>query len=130
VLSNSIVVASGLIALVDDSIKRRFHDKKKPARRRLQIPLPKSGALRMEYVGPRRLLADVFGGGRTQSTTGGSGSGNTNGNGTTASASAAAAAASAANNHSHYRDLDQNRRPRTADPHRQHSRPTPPRRDF
>lgn len=54
-----VVMASGLVALVDDCIKRRWHQ-----RRRMQMTVPmltKSPLrLNMEYVGPKRLTDEVF----------------------------------------------------------------------
>lgn len=57
--SDSVVVASGLIALVDDTIKRRSHPEQT---RRLQVPLARSSSfkLNMEYIGPKRLIDEVF----------------------------------------------------------------------
>ena len=46
-------MASGLTALVDDCIKRRWHHKN---RVQMRSPL----RLNMQYVGPKRLLDDVF----------------------------------------------------------------------
>lgn len=55
----SAIVATGLIALVDDCIKARWHQKN-----RMQMMLPalmKSPLkLNMEYVGPKRLIDEVF----------------------------------------------------------------------
>ncbi|KAF2746388.1 hypothetical protein M011DRAFT_94558 [Sporormia fimetaria CBS 119925] len=54
-----VVVATGLIALVDDCIKRRFHSKQST---QLHIPLMRSASFKMnmEYVGPKRLIDEVF----------------------------------------------------------------------
>jgi hypothetical protein len=54
---SSVIVSTGLIALVDDAIKRRWH-----SRRHRQLVLPLSSSLRMdmEYVGPRKLIDEVF----------------------------------------------------------------------
>lgn len=55
----SAVVATGLIALVDDCIKTRWHQKNG-----FQLNLPalmKSPLqMNMEYVGPKRLIDEVF----------------------------------------------------------------------
>ena len=55
----SIIMASGLIALVDDCIKRRWHHKN---RVQMTVPTLMRSPLRlnMEYVGPKRLLDEVF----------------------------------------------------------------------
>jgi hypothetical protein len=55
----SLVMSTGLIALVDDSIKRRWHS---AHHRQLLVPLARSGSLRMnmEYIGPKRLIDEVF----------------------------------------------------------------------
>jgi len=53
---SDVIIASGLIALVDDCIKRRFNPK--PARH-LLIPVPWF-KMDMEYVGPKRLINEVF----------------------------------------------------------------------
>ena len=54
-----IIMASGLIALVDDCIKRRWHHKK---RVQMTVPALMKSPLRlnMEHVGPKRLLDEVF----------------------------------------------------------------------
>ncbi|KAF2489507.1 hypothetical protein BU16DRAFT_183205 [Lophium mytilinum] len=56
---SDVVVATGLMALVDDCIKRRFHTKQST---QLHIPLIRSGSFKMgmEYVGPKRLIDEVF----------------------------------------------------------------------
>ena len=53
------MVATGLMALVDDCIKRRFHSKQST---QLHIPLLRNASFKMnmEYVGPRRLIDEVF----------------------------------------------------------------------
>ena len=53
---SDVVVAVGLIALVDDSIRARFHSKNE---RQLLIPVPK---LHMDigYIGPKRLVNEMF----------------------------------------------------------------------
>ena len=52
-------MASGLVALVDDCIKSRWHH-----RRRMQMTVPMLTKtplrLNMEYVGPKRLMDEVF----------------------------------------------------------------------
>lgn len=47
-----VIVASGLIALVDDSIRARFHSKHAQ-----QLVIPKLG---VEYIGPKRLINEMF----------------------------------------------------------------------
>ena len=56
---SSVIVASGLIALVDDCIKRRWHDK---SRIQMTVPMLTKSPLRlnMDYVGPKRLMDEVF----------------------------------------------------------------------
>ncbi|KAK5167080.1 uncharacterized protein LTR77_007810 [Saxophila tyrrhenica] len=49
------VVATGLIALVDDTIRNHFHSE---TAKQLLIPVPKFG---VEYVGPKRLINEMFG---------------------------------------------------------------------
>ncbi|KAK7553837.1 hypothetical protein IWX92DRAFT_372275 [Phyllosticta citricarpa] len=53
-----VVVATGLMTLVDDSIKNHFHSKQST---RIHVPL-KGGPFRlnMDYVGPKRLIDEVF----------------------------------------------------------------------
>ncbi|KZF25540.1 hypothetical protein L228DRAFT_236626 [Xylona heveae TC161] len=53
------IVATGLIALVDDNIKRRFHQKRAM---HLVLPVPMKTPLKMNmaYVDPKRLIDDVF----------------------------------------------------------------------
>lgn len=53
--ANSVVVATGLMTLVDDSIKNHFHSKQST-----QIHIPRMGRLNMDYVGPKRLIDEVF----------------------------------------------------------------------
>jgi hypothetical protein len=57
--ASSIVVATGLMALVDDCIKRRFHSKQST---QLHIPLIRNASFKMnmEYVGPKRLIDEMF----------------------------------------------------------------------
>lgn len=56
---SDVVVATGLMALVDDCIKRRFHSKQST---QLHIPLMRSASFKMnmEYIGPKRLIDEVF----------------------------------------------------------------------
>lgn len=53
----SVIVSTGLIALVDDSIKRRWHSRH---HRQLVLPISPSLRMDMEYVGPRKLIDEVF----------------------------------------------------------------------
>lgn len=54
-----VIVASGLIALVDDCIKSRWHQK---SRVQMSVPMMSKTPLKMnmEYVGPKRLIDEVF----------------------------------------------------------------------
>jgi len=54
-----VIMATGLMALADDCIKRKFQAKKVV---QLNIPLPMTSHLKMnmEYVGPKRLIDEVF----------------------------------------------------------------------
>ncbi|KAI9821160.1 MAG: hypothetical protein M1827_003894 [Pycnora praestabilis] len=54
-----VIVSTGLIALVDDCIKRRFHRQRGV---QLVLPLPTKAPhkMSMEYVGPKRLIDEVF----------------------------------------------------------------------
>lgn len=54
-----VVVATGLMTLVDDCIKRRFSSKKNA---QLHIPLIRSASLKMnmEYIGPKQLIDEMF----------------------------------------------------------------------
>lgn len=56
---SDVVIATGLMALVDDGIKRRFHSKQNT---QLHIPLIRSSSFKMnmEYIGPKRLIDEVF----------------------------------------------------------------------
>lgn len=56
---SDVVVATGLMALVDDCIKRRFHSKQST---QLHIPLLRTSSFKMnmEYIGPKRLIDEVF----------------------------------------------------------------------
>ncbi|KAF2443053.1 hypothetical protein P171DRAFT_487007 [Karstenula rhodostoma CBS 690.94] len=58
---SDVVVATGLMALVDDCIKRRFHQKQST---QLHIPLIRN-KLHLDYVGPKRLIDEMFNRGRT-----------------------------------------------------------------
>lgn len=53
-----VIIATGLIALVDDCIKRHFNPESKPKHKR-QISVPLT-PLKMEYVGPKALVEHVF----------------------------------------------------------------------
>src|SRR5690242_21757125 len=57
--THSVVVATGLMALVDDCIKRHFSSKQHA---QLHIPLIRSASLKMnmEYIGPKRLIDEMF----------------------------------------------------------------------
>ncbi|KAK0650956.1 hypothetical protein DIS24_g6309 [Lasiodiplodia hormozganensis] len=54
-----VVVSSGIMALVDDSIKNHFHSKEST---QIHIPLSRNASfkLNMDYVGPKRLIDEVF----------------------------------------------------------------------
>jgi hypothetical protein len=56
---SSVVIATGLLTLVDDCIKRHFHTQQTT---QLQIPLVRNASfkLNMEYVGPKRLMDEMF----------------------------------------------------------------------
>lgn len=56
---SDVVVATGLMALVDDYIKRRFHSQQST---QLHIPLLRTSSFKMnmEYIGPMRLIDEVF----------------------------------------------------------------------
>lgn len=55
----SVIVSSGIMALVDDSIKSHFHSKEST---QIHIPLSRNASfkLNMDYVGPKRLIDEVF----------------------------------------------------------------------
>lgn len=53
---SDVVVATGLMALVDDCIKRRFSSKQST---QLHIPLLRN-KMHVDYVGPKRLIDEVF----------------------------------------------------------------------
>ncbi len=57
--AHSIIVATGLIALVDDSIQRRWR-RKRGMQLTLPMPMKAPFKLNMEYVGPKRLIDEVF----------------------------------------------------------------------
>jgi len=50
-----IIVATGLIALVDDSIKRHFHAEPRP--RQVAVPLTQ---LKMDFVTPKVMVEHMF----------------------------------------------------------------------
>ncbi|KAL8839290.1 MAG: hypothetical protein Q9170_001807 [Blastenia crenularia] len=54
-----VIVATGLIALVDDSIKSKFHQKNKA---QMSVPTLMKSPLKMnmEYVGPKQLIDEIF----------------------------------------------------------------------
>jgi hypothetical protein len=54
---SDVVVATGLMALVDDCIKRHFHSKPST---HIHIPLTRNSSFKMEYIGPKRLIDEVF----------------------------------------------------------------------
>ncbi|KAF2656081.1 hypothetical protein K491DRAFT_575284, partial [Lophiostoma macrostomum CBS 122681] len=54
---SDVVVATGLMALVDDCIKRHFHSKQST---QIHIPLTRNSSFKMEYIGPKRLIDEVF----------------------------------------------------------------------
>ncbi|KAH6718159.1 hypothetical protein BKA61DRAFT_298854 [Leptodontidium sp. MPI-SDFR-AT-0119] len=55
-----VIIATGLIALVDDSIKSHFHSTTRPTISRTHtLPIPKLG-MDLEYVGPRALVEHMF----------------------------------------------------------------------
>lgn len=55
-----VAVATGLIALVDDSVRRRFHARETT---QLIVPLPMKtgGKVNRNYAGPKRLIDEAFG---------------------------------------------------------------------
>ena len=56
-IMTSVIVASGLIALVDDCIKSRWHK----AHFQLNVPgLKRSSSAATEHIGPKRLMEEVF----------------------------------------------------------------------
>ncbi|KAI5776340.1 hypothetical protein EDC01DRAFT_733217 [Geopyxis carbonaria] len=54
-----VIVTTGLVALIDDTIKRKYHKK-----RSVQLTFPSGGKhplkMNMEYVGPRRFIDEMF----------------------------------------------------------------------
>lgn len=56
----SVIVATGLIALVDDCIKSRWHQKNGGAQMRLPMLMKSRLKMNMEFVGPKRLVDEVF----------------------------------------------------------------------
>lgn len=57
---SDVVMATGLMALVDDCIKRRFHSKQSTT---MHIPLlrnPSFKVANLEYIGPKRLIDEMF----------------------------------------------------------------------
>ncbi|KAL8932626.1 MAG: hypothetical protein Q9216_006752 [Gyalolechia sp. 2 TL-2023] len=54
-----VIVATGLIALVDDSIKSKFHQKN---RAHVSVPamMKSPRMMNMEYVGPKQLIDEIF----------------------------------------------------------------------
>ncbi|KAF2485007.1 hypothetical protein BDY17DRAFT_240461, partial [Neohortaea acidophila] len=53
---SDVVVATGLMALVDDAIRSRFHSR---TERQLLVPLPK-GSMELDYISPKKLIGDMF----------------------------------------------------------------------
>ncbi|KAK3208977.1 hypothetical protein GRF29_69g354552 [Pseudopithomyces chartarum] len=53
---SDVVIATGILSLVDDCIKRRFHTKQST---QLHIPLLRN-KLHLDYVGPKRLIDEMF----------------------------------------------------------------------
>lgn len=55
----SVIVATGMIALVDDSIKSKFHQKDSV---HMSVPAMMKSPLKMnmEYVGPKQLIDEIF----------------------------------------------------------------------
>jgi len=55
-----VVIATGMTALVDDCIKRKFH-KKKTVQLVLPVPLVRSQSkMKMEYIGPKQLIDEML----------------------------------------------------------------------
>ena len=52
----STIVASGLIALVDDAIKSRFHNKRSV---QLVLPIPSKTSFK-DYTSPKKLIDEIF----------------------------------------------------------------------
>lgn len=62
-LSNkhSVIVSTGLIALVDDCIKRRFHARPRRGHRQVALSLPLTPLkMDMEFVGPKAMVEHIF----------------------------------------------------------------------
>ncbi|KAG7007863.1 hypothetical protein G7Y79_00008g025010 [Physcia stellaris] len=55
-----VIVATGLIALVDDCIKSRWHQKGSGAQTRFPMLAKSPLKMNMEFVGPKRLVDEVF----------------------------------------------------------------------
>jgi len=55
----SVIVTTGLVALVDDCFKRKYHKKKS-----VRLVLPTTGKtplkMNMEYIGPKRFIDEMF----------------------------------------------------------------------
>ena len=58
---SSVIMASGLVALIDDCINRRWHQK---SHMQMMVPKFPTASLRLnsEYVGPKRLMDDILSG--------------------------------------------------------------------
>ena len=60
-ISSSVIMASGLVALIDACINRRWHQKS-----HMQMMVPKFPTapprLKTEYVGPKRLMDNILSG--------------------------------------------------------------------
>ncbi|KAL3419745.1 hypothetical protein PVAG01_08243 [Phlyctema vagabunda] len=54
-----VIVATGLITLIDDSIKRHFHSKPKNRRASLNVPLTPL-KMEMEFIGPKAMVEHMF----------------------------------------------------------------------
>lgn len=55
--TRSVIVVTGLMVLVDDCIRRRWHSEKSPP---LARPMRHSISRGVELIGPKRLLDEVF----------------------------------------------------------------------
>lgn len=49
------IVTTGLVALIDDCLKRKYK-----TTRTVELTLPTRKTMNMEYVGPKRLLEELF----------------------------------------------------------------------
>lgn len=58
--SSSVIVATGLMALVDDCIKSRWHQKGSRTQTRFPMLAKSPLKMNMEFVGPKRLVDEVF----------------------------------------------------------------------